>query len=197
MMRCMQPDFTARNSGLGDLFKSHVQSTCERHDAVLEKAGAAHAVIFSGAPAYSFLDDHAYPFRPNPHFLAWAPLGALPHSYIAYTPGAAPVLIYYQPRDYWHSVPSAPAGFWTEHFDIRVVHDADDAARHLPEARDKCILIGELRDPDQAFGIERVNPSTTLNSLHLARGRKTAYELECMRLASRRGVAGHRAAAAA
>lgn len=197
MMCRMQPDYTDADPRLGDLFKLHLETMCERHDAALGMAGAAHAVIFSGAPAYSFLDDHAYPFRPNPHFLAWAPLGALPFSYIVYTPGEEPILIYYQPRDYWHSVPAAPAGFWARHFDIRVVHEMDDAARHLPESRDKCIFIGELRNPDQAFGIERVNPSTTLNSLHLARGRKTAYELECMRLASRRAIAGHRAAEAA
>ncbi len=197
IMRLMQPDYTDRNPALAELYPAHLATVSARHDAALAKAGAAHAVIFSGAPVYAFLDDHAYPFRANPHFLAWAPLDGLALSYIAYTPGKAPVLVYYQPRDYWHSVPGAPGGFWADHFDLRIVHEPSEVGKHLPPSRDKCIFIGELRDQDQAFGIERVNPQTTLNSLHLGRGSKTAYELECLRLAARRGVAGHRVAAAA
>jgi len=54
--------------------------------------------------------------------------------------------------------------------------------------------VGEVTDDAQAMGIERVNRRTVLNILHYARARKTGYELECMRAASRRAVAGHRAA---
>lgn len=165
-----------------------------RHDDALDKSGAAHAVIFSGCPRYSFLDDNTYPFRPNPHFVSWLPLTDLPLSYIVYTPGETPRLIYYQPHDYWHPVPGAPDGYWTSGFDVRVVHSSDDIVQHLPDERDKCIFIGELDDPAYAYDIERINPSTTINILHFARGRKTAYELACMRLASHRGVVGHRAA---
>jgi len=190
----MQEEYSDRNPALAAPYAAHVATVSARFDAALERAGAAHAVIFSGAAHYAFLDDRPYPFAANPHFLSWVPLTAMPSSYIVHTPGETPVLVYYQPKDYWHVVPGAPDGFWAEHFDIRVIHDPDDAGRHLPESRDKCILLGEITDPDQAFGIERVNPQTTLNLLHLDRGRKTAYELECMRLASRRAVAGHRAA---
>jgi Xaa-Pro dipeptidase len=196
-MRRMRLQPSDRISDLALLYPAHLATVSERHDGALEKAGAAHAVVFSGAPVYSFQDDRAYPFRPNPHFLTWAPLGALPFSYIVYTPGKTPVLIYYQPRDYWHAVPGAPSGFWTPYFDIRVVHELSEVARHLPTARGKCIFIGEQAEGAPAIGIERTNPQTTLNSLHLGRGRKTAYELECLRLAARCGVAGHRAAAAA
>jgi Xaa-Pro dipeptidase len=52
-------------------------------------------------------------------------------------------------------------------------------------------------EPGVALGIDRVNPDSLLNILHYARGIKTEYELECMRLASRRAVQGHRAAEAA
>ena len=60
-----------------------------------------------------------------------------------------------------------------------------------------CILIGEIDDDAHAFGIERVNPKTAINILHYRRGIKTDYEIECMRLSSRRGVRGHVAAEAA
>jgi Xaa-Pro dipeptidase len=197
MIRDMTPDYTDNNPELGVLYPGHLRVTCKRHDEALERSGAAHAVIYSGSPGHSFLDDRAYPFRPNPHFLSWAPLTAHPGSYIVYTPGERPLLVYYQPRDYWHAVPGEPSGFWTPEFDIRIVRAREEVAAHLPPDRQKCILIGEIVDDADAFGIDRINPQTTINQLHLARGRKTAYELECMRLASRRAVAGHRAAEAA
>ena len=193
----MKPDYTDKNPALGALYGGHLQTVTARHDYVLEKAGASHAVIYSGNPKPTFLDDYYHPFKANPHFVSWAPLTALPFSYIVYTPGETPVLIYYQPHDYWHVVPGAPAGYWTSHFDIRVVHSIEDVAAHLPEDREKCIAIGEFDDDALAFGIERVNPTTVVNILHFARGVKTEYELAIMRLAAHRGAAGHVAAEAA
>ena len=182
---------------LADLYPDHISTLKERHDRALERAGASHAVIFSGAPRYAFLDDNDYPFRPNPHFVSWLPLLKAPLSYLVHTPGETPLLVFYQPRDYWHSVPADPDGFWPEHFEVRVVNTPDEIAAHLPEDRDRCIFIGEIHDETHAQGIERVNPGTALNILHYARATKTAYELECMRAASRRGAAGHLAAEAA
>jgi len=178
-------------------YPAHVAALKARHDRALEKAGASHAVIFSGAPKLKFLDDNYYAFQANPHFVSWLPLTSTPHCYLVYTPGETPVLIYYQEKDYWHLPPASPAGYWTDEFDVRIVHRTEDVAAHLPAAREKCVLLGEIADPGHAFGIERVNPTTVLNMLHYARSAKTDYELECMRAASRRGVAGHRAAEAA
>ncbi len=184
-------------AGLAAAYPEHVRTVAARHDRALERAGAGHAVIFSGAPRLVFLDDYHYPFKANPHFLSWLPLTATPFCYLVYTPGETPVLVYYQEKDYWHLPPASPGGYWANHFDIRVVHTLEDVAAHLPDARDKCILIGEVDDPGHAFGIERINPGTALNILHFERAVKTGYELECMRAASRRGVKGHRAAEAA
>ncbi len=193
----MDDAYSIKNPTLGALYAEHIDTMCARHDHALEQAGASHAVIFSGNPTIAFLDDYQMPFKPNPHFVSWAPLTNLPFSYIIYTPGETPVLIYFQPHDYWHVVPGAPDGYWTDQFDIRVVHSTDDIAAHLPEEREKCIMIGDFSDDALAFGIERVNPNTAVNILHYARGVKTQYELAIMRLASRRGAAGHAAAEAA
>jgi len=193
----MTDDYTDGNPDLGGLYPAHLNAVIERHDRALEKAGAGHAVIFSGGPKLAFLDDNYYPFKANPHFVGWAPLTNLPFSYIVYTPGETPVLIYYQPRDYWHVVPGAPSGYWTSHFNIRVVHAVDDIAAQLPARRDQCILIGEVDDDALAFGIERINPGSATNILHYARGSKSEYELAAMRLAARRGVTGHLAAESA
>ena len=181
-------------SVLGELYPAHVAEMQARYDRALEQAGAGHAVIFSGAPEPVFLDDSYYPFRANPHFVSWLPLTDTPYSYLVYTPGERPRLVYYQPKDYWHSPPAAPDGFWTGEYDVHVVHALEDVPKFLPESRDHCVLLGKILDAAHAFGIERVNPTTMLNRLHYARGVKTPYELECMRAASRRGVRGHRAA---
>ncbi len=193
----MTDEYSDTNPALGALYAGHVASVAAHHDHALEQAGASHAVIYAGNPSIAFLDDYRMPYKPNPHFVSWAPLTCLPYSYIVYTPGETPRLIYYQPRDYWHVVPGAPDGYWTSHFDIRVVHAIEEVAQHLPPDREKCILIGEIDDDSLAFGIERVNPTTAVNILHYSRGVKTPYELATMRLASQRGVTGHTAAAAA
>ena len=193
----MSAEYTDKNPALGALYPAHLQAICQRFDHALEQAGGAHAVVFSGSPKVAFLDDMGYPFIANPHFLSWVPLLDLPLSYIVYTPGDKPLLIYFLPHDYWHVVPGDPDGYWMGAFDIRVVHTVDEIADHLPKDRQKCILIGEVDDALYAFGIDRVNPTTALNILHLARGVKTEYEVACMRLASARGAHGHRAAEAA
>ena len=142
----MDHDYTDKNASLGALFADHVAAVAERHDHALEKAGAGHAVIYSGNPKLAFLDDYNHPFKANPHFVSWAPLTRLPFSYIVYTPTETPVLVYFQPHDYWHVVPGEPAGYWTSEFDIHLVHEIDEVAAHLPTAREKCILIGEFDD---------------------------------------------------
>ena len=193
----MDADYSDKNTALGALYGKHLDTVKARHDHALEQAGASHAVIYSGAAKPAFLDDYFHPFKANPHFLGWVPLPDLPFSYVVYTPGETPILLYYQPKDYWHVVPGAPDGYWTRHFDVRVVNTTDEIAAHLPEEREKCIAIGEFDDPALAFGIERTNPSLAINILHFARGAKTEYELAVMRLAARRGATGHLAAEAA
>ena len=193
----MNANYSDKNPALGALYGSHLQTIASRHDRALEQAGASHAVIYSGNPKLAFLDDYHHPFKANPHFINWAPLTALPFSYIVYTPGETPILIYYQPHDYWHVVPGEPDGYWTSHFDIRVVHSIDEIAAHLPTHAEKCIAIGEFDDAATALGIERINPTTAINILHFARGTKTDYELAVMRLAADRAAAGHVAAEAA
>lgn len=193
-MHVMSNNSYADPAELARLYPAHLEEMTSRFDRALSKAGAGHAVIFSGAAEPVFLDDSYHPFKANPHFVSWVPLTDAPLSCLVYTPGEKPMIVYYQPKDYWHRPPATPAGFWVEHYDVRIVHSTEEVGRHLPENREHCILIGRIQDAGQAFGIERINPTSVLNRLHYARGVKTAYELECMRGATRRAVAGHLAA---
>ncbi|MEO5596935.1 MAG: Xaa-Pro dipeptidase [Lysobacteraceae bacterium] len=184
---------TVSSASVAQLYPAHLAVVCERVDRALESCGFDHMLVASGVEKMRFLDDMPYPFKVNPQFKAWVPL--LQHSdcWIAYTPGKAPVLVYHQPADYWHLPPSAPEGFWVEHFDIRIISTPKQAAQHLPSAGRRAIL-GE---PDAALpGFEPNNPQPLLDHLHYQRAVKTPYELAQMRTASKRALRGHRAARA-
>ena len=176
-------------TALASLYPDHLAVIRERSDRALQLAGYDHLVIGAGLPLRKFLDDQDYPFVANPHFLHWLPLTDAPGSWVVYTPGRKPKLIFLQPRDYWHVVPAAPAGYWVEHFDIVVIRNASDAATHLPGGRSAVIApANTLRE------VESNNPAEVLDILHWHRSYKTPYELELMREASRVGTRAHRAA---
>ncbi|MBP6596347.1 MAG: Xaa-Pro dipeptidase, partial [Arenimonas sp.] len=137
------------------LFRAHLATLCSRADRALEKSGFDHLLVAAGVEKYEFLDDRPYPFKPNAQFKAWLPLSRHPHCWVAYTPGRKPVLVYYQPDDYWHVPPTAPEGVWVDEFDIRVISDPAEAAAHLP-ATGKRAIVGEA---DGALpGFEPNNP---------------------------------------
>ena len=134
-------------TAVGAHYGAHIDIVKERHDRALEKAGASCVIIFSGAPKPVFLDDYDYPFKTNPHYLGWLPLTDTPYSYIIYTPGEKPILLYFQPEDYWHMPPAAPSGYWVNYFDIRLVSSMEQVAAELAQSRDTTILIGDIDDP--------------------------------------------------
>ena len=176
---------------LSRLFAEHIATRQREAEAVLAASGLDHLLIAAGVDKYRFHDDMPYPFRPNPQFLAWAPLDHHPRCWLAITPGRKPVLVYYQPDDFWHLVPADPSGYWVDAFDIRIVRNAADIAAELPPAA-KAAILGEA---DAAIdGYVPNNSAAVVNPLHYARAAKTPYELVMMRRAQQRAVAGHRAA---
>lgn len=172
-------------------YRNHLEYVTATAAEGLLRSGHAHLVIASGVEKMQFLDDAPYPFKPNPHFKYWLPLTRHPNCWIAYTPGARPILVYHQPDDFWHVPPSEPRGEWVEHFDVRIVRETAEAAGHLPDPAQSAIL-GEA---DAALGAYRPNnPKALLDYLHYHRAYKTAYELELMRKAQAKAVRGHVAA---
>lgn len=175
------------------LYPHHLATLRERADQALALGGFDHLLVAAGTPLRKFLDDQDYPFIANPHFRHWLPLDGAPGSWVAYTPGAKPKLVFVQPRDYWHVVPEAPRGYWVEHFDIVTVHSAAEAVAQLPAGR--CAVIAPACPGIE--GVEVNNPQAVLDYLHWYRSCKTPYELALMREASRIGTRAHRAAEAA
>ncbi|WP_158880241.1 Xaa-Pro dipeptidase [Rhodanobacter sp. L36] len=169
------------------LYPAHLSTLCERADHALAIGGFDSLLIAAGSPLRKFLDDQDYPFTVSPHFKHWLPLTDAPGSWIIYTPGGKPKLVFVQPRDYWHVVPQAPSGYWVEHFDIIIVRSAADALTELSGGKRAVIAPIEAM-PDAN------NPPAVIDYLHWHRSYKTPYELALMREASRIGACAHRAA---
>ena len=179
---------------LAPLHRAHVQTLTQRSAAALERVAREHLLIAAGATRYEFLDDRPYPFRINPHFKAWLPLDEHPDCWLKITPGEKPHLFYFQPDDFWHMPPADPAGYWTEQCTISIIRNPGELAALLPPPA-QCAIVGEPEAEVGAWVPD--NPPALIDYLHFHRAFKTPYEIELMRRASRRAVAGHRAAEAA
>ena len=180
---------------LAQLFPDHLRTLQQRAGTALARGAFDHLLIAAGVPRHEFLDDRPYPFAVNPHFKHWLPVTKAPGSWLAYTPGSKPKLIYLQPHDYWHVVPEAPAGYWVEHFDIVIIHEPAEALAHLPRELARCAILGE--DIAALADAKPNNPPAVLDYLHYQRAFKTDYELAMLRVASKLGARAHRAAEAA
>ncbi len=177
------------------LYAQHLPVLCRRADEALARGGFDHLVVPSGTQHWQVFDDRDYPYAVNPQFKHWLPLTRLPYSWLVYTPGKRPQLVYYQPHDYWHVVPDAPSGWWVEHFDIHVIRKPEDALALLPKPVARCAILGE---PQSALGdYVPNNPQAVIDYLEYHRAYKTPYEIALMREAQRLAVRGHRAAEAA
>jgi Xaa-Pro dipeptidase len=180
------------SDSLAKLYPDHLRTLQERADSALARGGFDHLLVAAGTPRYQFLDDRPYPFAVNPHFKHWLPLTKTPGSWLVHTPGRKPKVIYLQPRDYWHVVPDAPAGYWVEHCDVVIIREPEEALAHLPRDLARCAILGE---DNAAIGEARPdNPPTVLDYLHYHRAYKTDHELAMMRVASKLGARAHRAA---
>lgn len=173
-------------------YPQHLGELQRRAAEALQRGGLEHLVVPSGTVHYHAFDDREYPYAVNPHFKHWVPLTRNPGSWLVVTPGHRPKIVYLQPFDYWHSVPEAPHGYWTGHFDIVVIRKPEEALQHLPGDAARCAILGEAQSALGPFVPN--NPPAVVDYLDYHRAYKTPYEVAMMREASRIGVRAHRAA---
>ncbi|MBA2238587.1 MAG: Xaa-Pro dipeptidase [Lysobacter sp.] len=182
------------------VYAQHLNELQRRSSEALARGGFDHLVVPSGNPHYHLFDDRDYPYAVNPQFKAWVPLMRNPGSWIVFTPGHRPKLIYLQPADYWHVVPEAPGGWWADHFEIVVIRKREEALAHLPalDARGEPVACAILGEPQSTLGgFVPNNPQVVLDYLEYHRAYKTPYEIASIAAATARGVRAHRAAEAA
>jgi Xaa-Pro dipeptidase len=172
----------------------------QRLDEALNAAGFDGAIIFAGEEKMLFRDDQPYAFKAEPYFKAWVPVTDAPGSFLRLVPGQRPMLVYRQLEDFWYEPPSDPSGYWTTHFDIRVVR-SEAEARKLSGAGPRWVAVGEtagtMAQVGTAASQPMVNDPTFLQYLDFFRATKTHYEILCMRGAQLVAVRGHKAVAAA
>lgn len=182
------------DSRLTALYPAHLDTVRSRFDDALAATGYDAVVVGAGTRRNFFLDDQAAPFRTNPHLLQWLPLMQHDDSALVYRPGEMPRLLVCRPDDFWHAPPELPGEAWCGHFDIATLPTADAVARELAPLAAGAAHIGE---PDQwrhGPPAADVNPPALLAFLHYCRPSRTDYEVECIRIATRRAAPAHRAA---
>ena len=175
-------------------YKNHIGVLQERTANLLQQQAIDSLIIHSGELKMAFLDDHAYPFKVNPHFKHWLPLTDNPNCVLVVNGLDKPTLIFYRPEDFWHKVPDEPTDFWVESFDIVYMQTLEQLADLLPSDRGNMAFIGEASKLADTLSIGQHNPSAVMDYLHYHRSFKTPYELDCMRHASAIAVTGHHAA---
>ncbi len=179
---------------IDQLFPAHLGELTRRADAALQASGFDAMAVYSGQQGCYFLDDYGWPFKANPLFHQWVPLDDAPQSWLVYTLGETPVLCFYQPEDYWHRPPAVPTADWTRQFRLEVISDPTAARQEVSGAGRQIAFLGEWQALFADWNFSAVNPAGLIDHLHYDRAFKTEYEIACMRLASRLGARGHRAA---
>jgi Xaa-Pro dipeptidase len=172
---------------LHQTYPQHIAALQHATEAVLAAQQFDALVLCSGtAQPKNRFDDQSWPLSPTPAYLHWCPL-AEPDAFVIVRPGKKPTLVRTIVDDYWET-PAPPESdhFWPA-FDVVNVQ-AGQAGDALPSGRVAVVT----RDPGAAPPGD-VNPQALIGALDLVRTRKTAYELECLVEATRRGVIGHRA----
>ena len=179
---------------LDNLFPGHLVALTSTANRALQAADGGALVIGAGFPKLRFLDDQPDPFTVSPHFKAWAPVANAPGSFVVHVPGRRPLLLFHQPKDYWHKPPTLPVGAWLDGFEVRVIRTPAEARGQVPA---RSVYVGEPFAGMEEWGFAAVNPPVLLEVLHWARAVKDPYELTCLRRAALAGARAHRAAAAA
>lgn len=175
-------------------YKNHIAVLQERTATILQQQSIDSLIIHSGQLKMAFLDDHAYPFKVNPHFKHWLPLVNNPNCTLLVNGLDKPKLIFYRPTDFWHKVPDEPTDFWADSFDIIYMQKLEQLKHLLPSDRGRMALLSEHAELADTLSVGQHNPQAVLDYLHYHRSFKTPYELDCMRQATALAVTGHYAA---
>jgi Xaa-Pro dipeptidase len=183
------------DSNLDALYAAHLDMLMARTDRALGASGFDALVVHAGRPPLLFLDDQDYPYKVNPQFKAWVPITDSQRSILVYRPGARPLVLFFQPNDYWHKAAKLPSAPWTAAVDFIAMEDDSKAAHHWNKLGRVAHLgpegLSQGEDP------ECLNPKALMALLDYERAVKTPYELACLRKASEMGALGHAAALAA
>lgn len=181
-------------SSIDQLYCEHLSDLLARHRQLMQENDLDYLLIPSGAPLKIYLDDMNYPFKSSFLFRTYLPLTEVADSYLIIGLTGKPMLVFYQPVDFWHTPPSDPSGYWPEHFDIQVITEFEQALRYFPENSDRVAVLGEATRLTSRLNKTKQNPSELLNAMYWQRAYKSDYEIECMQQANDKAAYAHRVA---
>lgn len=187
----MPKEHSAQTS-LSKLYSQHLDVLNERLGSALETAGFESMVVLAGKEQQIGRDDLSYPYSVEPYFKAWVPLTQHPGCVLKLAPSEKPLLVYLQPKNYWHEPPINPDGYWVKHFDIRIAETPRDALKMLGPSQTKHAVIGH--GVNQTADFTSVNDPKLLQELDYYRAFKTTYEIKCIEYANQIAARGHIAA---
>ncbi|MCS5587336.1 MAG: Xaa-Pro dipeptidase [Porticoccaceae bacterium] len=180
-------------TALASLYAQHCEEKAARFQAILEATGYHEIVIGSGHAKMHFQDDMAYPFKANPYFREWVPLGKRAASYLHIRRGShKPRLYLLAAEDIWHSAPQTlPDGF-EDSLEIIEYASLDGLKKQWVKNAGAIALINETND----LGVEADcwNPQPVLHQIDFQRRSKTQYEQACVRRANQLAAPAHRVA---
>ncbi len=176
------------------LFAAHLSTLLERHRSLMQNHGFDYLLVPSGVPQSIYLDDMHYPFKSSFLFRTYVPLAELADSYLIISSSGKPCLVYYQPVDFWHSPPSDPVGFWSEHFDIQIITEFEQALAFLPTNSENVAILGESTRITAKLNKAQLNPEPLINAIYWQRGYKSDFEIESVKQANEQAALAHCAA---
>ena len=183
------------SSQFAQLFKNHLKVVIQRFISALSNHHYDQVLIHAGSLKTQFQDDLQYSFSVNPHFKTWAPLTEHPECCLLFSLGKKPIIFYYQPTDFWHSVPEDPIGYWVDEFDVVVFKTPSERDQQLTKRiTQHCVFLGEEDTWAKSLNINAINPFSFTAYIQEARTRKTDYEIECLKYANQIALIGHQRA---
>ncbi|PWQ99723.1 Xaa-Pro dipeptidase [Leucothrix arctica] len=175
------------------LYAQHLETLQARSEQALEHCGFDYLIIGSGHSELRFLDDYQVPFKSNPHFSQWVPLQDKQHCWLLIRPEQQPVLLYYQPSDFWHLIDKLPDDEWATLLDVKVYDKKNTLDVGFGRLSGKGAIISPPREGANLWGCQQ-NPSDLLDYIHYKRAFKTEWEQQNLRKANDIAVLGHNAA---
>jgi Xaa-Pro dipeptidase len=184
---------TDLQSQLAQSYDAHFNHLREVYDRALDNHHFESLIVYSGAIKKQFLDDIPYPFFVNLQFKAIVPLCDAPESWVVWIPSDKPLLLLFQPEDFWHGTPDIPSTFWSSYFEIIPINEKEDAQQYFGNTK-HCAFLGESNESIQSWDLGQHNPDALIAELNWYRSYKTVYEQYCVAEANRITVQGHAAA---
>ena len=100
---------TGLQSNFEQSYDAHFNHLREVYDRALKNHNFESLIVYSGAIKNRFQDDIQYPFIVNLQFKAIVPLCDAPESWVVWKPSEKPLLLLFQPDDFWHGTPELPS----------------------------------------------------------------------------------------